>query len=70
MSASSERSRIRLPTNHQWFSSIASVIHYVWGDSGTLDMCAEWTVLHDDWKNTITVRRPLHLTAHPLPTVA
>ena len=34
----------------QWWTSIASLILFAYGDEGRLDLCDEWARLHDEWK--------------------
>jgi hypothetical protein len=37
-------------TKHQWWSSVASLIFFAWGDQGRLDLGDEWSRLHAAWQ--------------------
>jgi hypothetical protein len=38
-------------TCHQWWSSVASLIVFAYGEKGTYDSMEEWTRLHHQWKS-------------------
>jgi hypothetical protein len=38
-------------TRHQWWTSIASLIFFAYGETGTLDSFEEWGRLHTAWQS-------------------
>lgn len=39
-------------TCHQWWSSIASLILFSYGNAGIYDSCDEWDSLHRQWEES------------------